>query len=370
MLQNLVYDFMQQLRKQLDKIGRDPEITAKSVGLKYVNDSSPGYTRVQKGKGYQFLDDKNSIIIDKALLERFKKMVIPPAYTDVWICPYENGHLQFTGLDAAGRKQYRYHADWNKIRNQSKYHRMEVFASHIPKIREQIDADLARKNLDKQKVLALVVRVMELTHIRIGNDNYRELYGSYGLTTLQDEHVKIKGGTVKFGFKGKKGVYHDLKLESKKLAKLIKQCQDIPGQELFQYYDENHEAHDVTSGDVNTYLKEITGEDFTAKDFRTWSGSVHALYAFKAAGGFSTATECKKNITKVLDDVAFNLGNTRTVCKKYYVHPTLIKSYEEGRIDRYLEQIAEDKPLSVPGLNQAEKVLLELIGKEKIAEAL
>ncbi len=361
---------MQQLRKTLDKIGRDPQITAKSVGLRYVNDSSPGYTREKAGEGYVFKDANGEVVEDEALLERFRKLIIPPAYTDVWICPYENGHLQFTGLDAAGRKQYRYHADWNKIRNQSKYHRMEVFANHIPKIREVIDRDLARKKLDKQKVLALVVRVMELTHIRIGNENYRDLYGSYGLTTLNDEHVEVKGGTVKFGFKGKKGVYHDLKLESKKLAKLIKQCQDIPGQELFQYYDEEGQPQDIKSDDVNTYLKDITGEDFTAKDFRTWSGSVHALYAFKAAGGFETTTQCKKNIKNVLDDVAFHLGNTRTVCKKYYVHPTLIKSYEEGRIDHYLEQITEDKPFSEPGLNQAEKVLLELIGKEKIAEAI
>lgn len=361
---------MQQLRKQLDKIGRDPQITAKSVGLRYVNDSSPGYTREKVGEEYIFKDAKGAVVEDEELLFRFRKLIIPPAYTDVWICPYENGHLQFTGLDAAGRKQYRYHADWNKIRNQSKYHRMEVFANHIPKIREVIDRDLTRKKLDKQKVLALVVRVMELTHIRIGNENYRELYGSYGLTTLNDEHVEIKGATIKFGFKGKKGVYHDLKLESKELAKLVKQCQDIPGEELFQYYDEEGNPQDIKSDDVNNYLKEITGEDFTAKDFRTWSGSVHALYAFKAAGGFETTSQCKKNIKNVLDDVAFHLGNTRTVCKKYYVHPTLIKSYEEGRIDRYLEQITEDKPLSEPGLNQAEKVLLELIGKEKIAEAL
>ena len=361
---------MQKLRKQLEKIGRDPKITAKSVGLRYVNDSSPGYTREKQGEEFVFKDADGSLVEDEELLERFRKMVIPPAYTNVWVCPHENGHLQFTGVDAAGRKQYRYHADWNKIRNQSKYHRMELFASFIPKIREQLEKDLSRKKLDKQKVLALVVRVMELTHIRIGNENYRELYGSYGLTTLNDEHVEIAGGTVKFGFKGKKGVYHDLKLESKKLAKLIKQCQDIPGQELFQYYDEEGNPQDIKSEDVNAYLKEITGEDFTAKDFRTWSGSVHALYAFKAAGGFETAKECKKKVVQVLDDVAFHLGNTRTVCKKYYVHPTLIKSYEEGRIDNYLEQITVDKPLSEPGLNQAEKVLLELIGKEKIAEAI
>ena len=361
---------MQQLRKTLDKIGRDPKVTARSVGLRYVNDSSPGYTREKAGEEYIFKDAKGEVVEDEELLERFRKLIIPPAYTDVWICPYENGHLQFTGLDAAGRKQYRYHADWNKIRNQSKYHRMEVFASFLPKIREQIEKDLEHPRLDKQKVLALVVRLMELTHIRIGNDNYRKLYGSYGLTTLNDRHVNIEGSTIRFAFKGKKGVHHDLKLESKKLAKLVKQCRDIPGKELFQYYDENGNRQEIDSGDVNNYLKEITGEDFTAKDFRTWSGSVHALYAFKTAGGFQSATECKKKITNVLDDVAFNLGNTRTVCKKYYVHPTLIKSYEEGRIDRYLEQITEEKPLSEPGLNQAEKVLLELIGKEKIAEAI
>ncbi len=361
---------MQQLRKQLEKIGRDPKITARAVGLRYVSDSSPGYTREKKDDEYEFLDAKRSIVKDEVLLERFRKMVIPPAYTDVWICPYENGHLQFTGVDAAGRKQYRYHTSWNKIRNQSKYHRMETFAGFLPAIRARIEKDLSHKNLDKQKVLALVVRLMELTHIRVGNENYRKLYGSYGLTTMNDRHVKIEGGTIRFGFKGKKGVYHDMKLESPKLAKLVKQCRDIPGKELFQYYDEEGNHQQIDSGDVNTYLHEITGEDFTAKDFRTWSGSVHALYAFKAAGGFTSATECKKNITKVLDEVAFNLGNTRTVCKKYYVHPTLLKSYEEGNIHAYLEQITEEEPLSVPGLNQAEKVLIELIGKEKIAEAL
>lgn len=361
---------MQQLRKKLEKIGRDPKVTARAVGLKYVNDSSPGYSREKKGEDFVFKDVKGALVTDEELLERFRKMVIPPAYTDVWICPYENGHLQFTGLDVKGRKQYRYHKDWNNIRNQSKYHRMETFAGFLPAIREQTDKDLNHRKLDKQKVLALVVRLMELTHIRIGNENYRKQNGSYGLTTLNDRHVKIEGGTIRFAFKGKKGVHHDLKLQSKKLAKLVKQCRDIPGKELFQFYDEEGTHHHIDSGDVNNYLHEITGEDFTAKDFRTWSGSVHALYAFKAAGGFSTATECKKKITQVLDDVAFNLGNTRTVCKKYYVHPTLIKSYEEGRIERYLENIAEDEPLSVPGLNKAEKVLLELIGKEKIAEAL
>lgn len=360
---------MQQLRKKLKKIGRDPKVTARAVGLRYVHDSSPGYSREKKGEEFVFKDANGALVKDEELLERFSKMTIPPAYTDVWICPYENGHLQFTGLDVKGRKQYRYHKDWNSIRNQSKYYRMETFAGFLPVIREQTDKDLSHTKLDKQKVLALVVRLMELTHIRIGNENYRKLNGSYGLTTLNDRHVKIEGSTIKFAFKGKKGVHHDLKLESKKLSRLVKQCRDIPGKELFQFYDEDGNHHHIDSGDVNNYLHEITGEDFTAKDFRTWSGSVHALYAFKAAGGFGTATECKKKITQVLDDVAFNLGNTRTVCKKYYVHPTLIKSYEEGRIDRYLEDITEDEPLSVPGLNKAEKVLLELIGKEKIAEA-
>jgi DNA topoisomerase-1 len=360
---------MNRLLKKLEKIGRDPKVTAKAVGLRYVADNMPGYTRKKAGKGWSFYDADGKPVKDKDLVQRFMKLVIPPAYTNVWISPHENGHLQFTGIDAAGRKQYRYHADWNKIRNQSKYHRLQTFAAHLPDIRKQVDNDLARRNLDFRKVVALVVRLMELTSIRVGNESYKKLYGSFGLTTLQDKHVKIEGSSMKFEFKGKKGVYQKISLQSKKLARLVKQCRDIPGKELFQFYNDDHTRCTIGSGDINNYLKEITGEDFTAKDFRTWAGSVSSLYAFKEAGEFETVSECKKKIVSVLDEVALNLGNTRTVCKKYYVHPTVIKSYEDGSIFKYIKEIDEKKDIRASELNVAEKALLQILEHEKLAEA-
>jgi DNA topoisomerase-1 len=360
---------MNRLVTKLEKIGRDPKITAKAVGLRYAADSTPGYTRKKAGKGWSFYDKDNSLVKDKELIDRFNKLVIPPAYTNVWISPYDNGHLQFTGTDAAGRKQYRYHAYWNKIRNQSKYHRLQTFAAHLPAIRKQVDKDLARPRLDHDKIVALVVRLMELTSIRVGNESYKKLYGSFGLTTLMNRHVKIEGSDINFEFKGKKGVFHKVALHSVKLARLVKQCRDIPGKELFQYYNADGERCTIDSGDVNTYLKNITGEDFTAKDFRTWAGSVSALYAFKQAGEFETITECRKKIVSVLDEVAINLGNTRTVCKKYYVHPTVIKSYEEGAIFKYIKDLDESKDVNSAELNIAEKALLNILEHEKLAEA-
>lgn len=360
---------MNRLQKKLEKIGRDPKITAKAVGLRYVSDSAPGYTRKQAGKGWSYYDADGALVKDKELIKQFNSLVIPPAYTNVWISPFYNSHLQFTGVDAAGRKQYRYHPSWNSIRNQSKYHRLQTFASHLPSIRAQVDKDLARPNLDHDKVVALVVRLMELTSIRVGNESYKKLYGSFGLTTLQDRHVKIEGTRLNFEFKGKKGVMHKIALQSRKLARLVKQCRDIPGKELFQYYDKEGKRCSIGSGDVNNYLKQITGEDFTAKDFRTWAGSVSALYAFKAAGEFETVSECKKKIISVLDEVAVNLGNTRTVCKKYYVHPTVIKSYEEGTLFNYIKEIDEEQDIKASELNVAEKALLALLEREKLAEA-
>jgi len=360
---------MNRLLKKLEKIGRDPKVTAKAVGLRYVSDSTPGYTRKRSGKGWSFYDAEDKLIKDEELIARFTRLVIPPAYTDVWISPYENGHLQFTGIDAAGRKQYRYHTGWNQIRNQSKYHRLQTFASYLPAIREQVDKDLARPNPDHEKVVALVVRLMELTSIRVGNESYQKLYGSFGLTTLQNRHIKIEGSNIRFEFKGKKGVQHKVSLQSRKLARLVKQCRDIPGKELFQYYDEAGERRSIDSGDINNYLKEITGEDFTAKDFRTWAGSVSALYAFKSAGEFANVTECRKKIINVIDEVAVSLGNTRSVCKKYYVHPSVIKSYEEGTLFKYINELDEEKDVKATELNQAEKALLTLLETEKLAEA-
>ncbi|WDF53385.1 DNA topoisomerase IB [Mucilaginibacter sp. KACC 22063] len=360
---------MNRLTKKLEKIGRDPKITAKAVGLRYVTDSTPGYTRKKSGKGWSYYDSQGNLVKDKDLIQRFNKMVIPPAYTQVWISPYDNSHLQFTGIDVAGRKQYRYHSGWNQIRNQSKYHRLQAFAAHLPAIREQVDRDLAHRNLDHDKVVALIVRLMELTSIRIGNESYKKLYGSFGLTTLMDKHVKIEGSSIRFEFKGKKGVYHKIDLRSKKLARLVKACRDIPGKELFQFYDDEGKRCTVDSGDVNTYLKNITGEDFTAKDFRTWAGSVSSLYAFKEAGEYGNQTECRKKIISVLDEVALNLGNTRTVCKKYYVHPSVIKSYEEGTLFKYISDLDENRDLQASELNHAEKALLKILENEKLAVA-
>jgi len=355
---------MKRLEKKLEKIGSDPKITAKAVGLRYSLKSDKGYYRKRKGNGFSYVDEERNTIKDKEVLDRIRKLVIPPAWENVWISPFENGHLQVTGIDKRGRKQYRYHPNWNKIRNQSKFYRLRRFANALPHIREQVDKDLNRKGLPYEKVVALVVKLIELTNIRIGNDAYKKLYGSFGLTTLRDKHVKFDGTTVWFEFVGKKGVKHKIKLQSRRMASLVKKCKDIPGQELFQYLDDDGKRHTIGSGDVNSYIKEISGEDFTAKDFRAWAGSLNALCAFNELGAFSSESDCKKKIVAVLDSVAEKLGNTRTVCKKYYVHPTVIAAYENGNITKY---ICNDEPIQGE-LNAQEKSLLELLSTEDIAE--
>ncbi len=358
---------MKRLEAKLQKIGSNPKVTAQSVGLRYSSQTHKGYYRTKgKNNAFVYRDETNTIIKDKPIIERIKKLVIPPAWENVWISPYDNGHLQVTGIDAKGRKQYRYHPNWNKIRNQSKFYRLRRFANALPIIRKQVEKDLSRKGLPYEKVVALVVKLIELTHIRVGNDAYKKLYGSFGLTTLRDKHVKFSNSSVYFNFKGKKGVSHKISLQSRKLANLVKKCKEIPGQELFQYYDDEGKHHSIGSADINNYLKEITQEDFTAKDFRVWAGSVHALFTFQEVGQFMTLTECKRNIVSVIDDVAKKLGNTRSVCKKYYVHPTVIASYEKGSIWNYKVRpnIKNNK------LNPEEEALVRLLKKETIAEVL
>jgi len=357
---------MNRLQKKLEKIGSDPKGTAKAVGLRYSLKADKGYYRKRTAKGFKYIDETGATVKDKDALERIRKLVIPPAWENVWISPYENGHLQVTGTDVKGRKQYRYHPDWNKIRNQSKFFRLRRFALALPHIREQVEKDLNRKGLPYEKVVALVVKLIELTNIRIGNDAYKKLYGSFGLTTLRDKHVKFDGATVLFDFVGKKGVKHKIKLQSRRMANLVKKCQDIPGQELFQYYDDNGGHHTIGSADVNSYLKQITGEEFTAKDFRSWAGSLNALCAFQEIGEFESVTDFKRKVVSVLDHVAEKLGNTRTVCKKYYVHPTVIAAYEKGSLWKY--SITETD--NAGELNPQEKTLLELLSTEEIAEVL
>jgi DNA topoisomerase-1 len=353
---------MNRLISKLEKIGRDAKTTAKAVGLRYTANSSKGYFRKRRGSSFYYVDENNQKIRDKDVLERIRLLVIPPAWENVWICAYENGHLQATGTDLKGRKQYRYHPQWNKIRNQSKFYRLRNFAAAIPAIRRQVDADLERKGMPYEKVVALVVRLIEMTNIRIGNDAYKKLYGSFGLTTLQDKHVKFDKSKIFFEFVGKKGIRHKISLQSRKLANLVKKCKDIPGQDLFQYIEDDGSHRVIGSADINNYLKEITGQDFTAKDFRVWAGSVNALCAFQELEPAASETDCKRKIVAVLDSVASKLGNTRTVCRKYYVHPTVIASFERGSIYNYLP----DADTSL--LNPEEKALINLLESEQIAE--
>ena len=347
--------------KEMLKIDKDYEQAAKMADLVYVNDQDAGILRQKKGSGFSYTY-KDAPITDEKTLERIKKLVIPPAWTGVWICKKENGHIQATGYDVKGRKQYRYHPHWNVLRNETKFHRLYEFGKFLPSIRLKVEEDLAKKELTEEKVLATVISLMERTFIRIGNDGYEKLYGSYGLTTLKDSHVKVAGSTVQFSFKGKKGVYHNITLKNPKLAKLVKQCRDIPGKELFQYFDSEGGRHSIDSGMVNQYIKEASGGDFTAKDFRTWAGTLHILQCFCSQDNPETDADCKKNIVAALDEVSHKLGNTRTVCKKYYVHPGIIKLYEERSLDKYLKQLDEiEKDDHLTGLTSEERVLMKIL---------
>ncbi len=347
--------------KELLKADKDPEKAALCIDLIYVKDNEPGIARIQKGKKSIYVFDSKPLK-DKKQIERIKKLVIPPAWTNVWICPLENGHIQATGFDLRNRKQYRYHALWNLLRNETKFHRMYEFGKVLPLIRLKIEKDIECKELTLDKVLAIMLSVMERTYIRIGNNEYEKLNGSNGLTTLKDKHAHINGDKILFSFKGKKGIHHNITLQNKKLAKAVKECRDITGKELFQYYDEEGRRKPVDSGMVNHYIKESAGFDFSAKDFRTWAGSLQALLAFRSVGEALTDNECKKKIVTVLDIVSQKLGNTRTVCKKYYVHPGLIKLYEEKKLTKYLNELDKlEEPGSQPGLTREEQVLMKVL---------
>lgn len=339
----------------------DPEKSAKAINLVYVRDSEKGIKRIRKGKHFAYVLQEIKVK-DALVLKRIKSLIIPPAWEDVWICNLENGHLQATGIDIKKRKQYKYHNLWNSLRNHTKYYRMLQFGKALPAIRLQVEKDLAKQGLPAEKVLALAVSLMEFTNIRVGNDTYEKLYGSFGLTTLKDKHVSINGDEIIFSFKGKKGVHHELNLRHKRLAKLVKACRDIPGKELFQYYTKDSEKRSIDSGMVNDYIKEISGGDFTAKDFRTWAGTVHAFLAFKQLGGFDSDTEAKKKVTEALDIVSRHLGNTRNVCKKYYVHPAILSLYENKSLEKYLKEL--DK-ISVndnkADLTSEEKIVMKIL---------
>ncbi|MEP6676383.1 MAG: DNA topoisomerase IB [Ferruginibacter sp.] len=352
-------------RQKIKRISSNPEATAKAVDLVYVQDTQPGIARIKKGKAFDYVLNRTRIKSDEEL-KRIKSLVIPPAWENVWICVLENGHLQATGLDVKKRKQYRYHPLWNTLRNHTKFYRMHEFGKILPTIRLQLEKDLSLPGLPQEKVLALVVSLMERTHIRIGNNAYEKLYGSFGLTTLKDKHVNVNGSSVKFTFKGKKGVDHDITIRNKKLSKLVQQCRDIPGKELFQYYDQEGQRHSIDSGMLNNYIKTISGADFTAKDFRTWAGTIQAFLAFKELGFVETVTETKKKVVEALDMVSKELGNTRTVCKKYYVHPSIIEMYENKTLAKYIEQLDEIQvDDNKADLTKEEKLVMKILESKK-----
>jgi DNA topoisomerase-1 len=348
-------------KRKLRSIVKDEEKTAMAANLIYVSDKDEGIERRKNGDRFEYYF-KNEIIKDDEELLRIKHLVIPPAWEIVWICKKENGHLQATGYDTKNRKQYKYHHNWNALRNSTKFYRLHDFGKALPSIRLQLEKDLSIPQLTERKVLAAVVSLMERTNIRIGNAFYEKSYGSFGLTTLKDHHVKFHGNSVTFSFKGKKGVAHKINLKNKKLAGIIKKCRDIPGKELFQFYDEEGNHHSIDSGLVNNYIREISNADFTAKDFRTWSGTVQAFIALSSMGNCETATEAKKKIVEALDAVSNQLGNTRSVCKKYYVHPLILSLYESKKLEKYyanLDKIEKDDGKAA--LAPEEKMVMKIL---------
>ncbi len=324
----------------------DPADAAEAIGLRYVHDNERGLRRLGEAPDFRYADAGGHEITDEKRLARIRSIAIPPAWTDVWICPHENGHIQATGRDARGRKQYRYHKHWRESREETKFEHVIAFACSLPAMRARIEEDLRRPRLDRRKVLAAMVRLLEVTLIRVGNEEYARTNDSYGLSTMRDQHVEVRGGTMHFLFRGKSGIQHELELDDPRLARIVKRCQDLPGQELFQYVGPAGEPESVNSADVNAYIREISGQDFTAKDFRTWGATVLAFVALSGVDWNDSMTHQKRQINAAIDRVAARLGNTRAVCRRSYVHPGVLDAFVEGR-------------LRVDGID-AERVLLAL----------
>ena len=314
---------------------------AKKAKLHYVDDSTPGIRREKHGRSFRYVGPNGKPIRDRTILDRISALVIPPAWTEVWICRDPNGHLQVTGHDAKGRKQYRYHPRWREVRDENKYDKLINFAQALPRIRRRVARDLGRKGLPREKVLAAVVKLLETTLVRVGNDEYAEANKSFGLTTMRDRHAKVVGAKVRMEFSGKSGVHHEIDIREPRLAEIVRKCQELPGQELFQYVDEQGTVHDVGSSDVNDYLREVSGDDFTAKDFRTWAGTALAAEALKEFEDFDTTAAAKRNVTKAIERVAERLGNTKAVCRKCYVHPAIVDAYMDRSLLETLKNRAE-----------------------------
>ena len=349
--------------KVVKALNLDPEKSAEIAGLRYVTADTLIIERKKVGRGFSYLDAKGERISDEAELERLKSLVIPPALTDVFICHLPNGHLQATGRDAKSRKQYFYHPQWRKVRSQHKFNRMLLFGAHLPLIRATTEKHLRKRGLPREKVLATVVQLLENTLIRIGNKQYAQKNRSYGLTTLRDRHVETKGSQIKFEFRGKSGVDHEIELKDRRLANVIKKCQEIPGYEIFKYYDESGERQFVDSADVNDYLQQITEQEFTAKDFRTWYGTLLAAIELDNIGEFESEKQAKKNVTQAIKNVASHLGNRPATCRKYYVHPAIIQAYQDGSLFSLMENASTTESRS-DKLTPEEEVVLKIIQQE------
>lgn len=336
---------------------------AKACGLRYVTDRRPGFTRRRYGRRFVYFDTRGVRIDDEKARARIDRLAIPPAWKDVWICPFANGHIQATGTDAKGRKQYRYHADWRSVRDATKFSHILRFGEVLPRIRAAVRADMARRSLSREKVLATVVYLLEKTLIRVGNDEYARTNKSYGLTTLKDEHVSVEGQSVRFRFMGKSGKAWNLKLSDRRAAAVIRRLQDLGEQELFAWVDEAGRVHDVTSSDVNAYLKEISGEAVTAKDFRTFTGTVLAALALQAFDAFETQTEAKRNLKAAIEDVARRLGNTPAVCRKGYVHPEVINAYLDGALSQQIVDEIDAELSAAAELDPDEVMVLGFLKK-------
>jgi DNA topoisomerase-1 len=347
----------------------DPVKSAKAAGLRYVN-GGPGICRRRVGTGFLYIGPDGRRVTDSDELRRIRSLVIPPAWRDVWICPQAHGHVQAVGHDARGRKQYRYHPRWRAVRDETKYTRMLAFGAALPKIRRRIERDLSRPGLPREKILATAVRLLETTFMRMGNEAYARANGSFGLTTLRSHHVDVSGATLRFAFRGKVGKTVSVDVTDRRLARIVRRCQELPGQELFQYVDGDGARQTIDSADVNAYLKEISGEEFTAKDFRTWSGTVLAALALQEFESFDSKTQAKRNILRAIESVARQLGNTPAICRKSYVHPAVIDSYLDGLVLSSLRKRAEQRLVeSLPGLRPEEAAVLALLQQRLKREA-
>ena len=340
----------------------DPKDDAETAGLRYVSDDRPGIGRRASGKGFTYVRPEGGRLGDPRVLRRIRALAIPPAWTDVWICPFADGHIQATGRDARGRKQYRYHPRFREVRESTKYEHLINFADALPSIRAQVREHMALRGLPREKVLATVVHLLEMTLIRVGNDDYARQNKSYGLTTLKNRHVAVNGAEVRFRFIGKGGKQWSLTVRNRRVAKVIKACQELPGQDLLQYVDDEGKQQGITSTDVNAYLREITGQDITAKDFRTWAGTVSAALALKEVAGFENAAQAKRNVRTAIASVAARLGNTPTICRKCYVHPQVLSDYLDGRfvlpVKTSTEATLRDE---LTGLLPEESAVLEML---------